>query len=466
MTVKLVLIPVVVCALVIAVSAFVFLKEAPPQSPGQQTGTPTLPPSALVGSLIQPSNLEYKGAFRLPAGVSETIGWEWGGSAMAYYPSGDSSGASDGYPGSIFGAGHNQTHYISEISIPAPAISSNKSLSDLNTATTLGQFTNVRSGISALEQIYTDSALNYVGMEYLPAQGSQTSGKLYLCWAAHFQDAPLDVPSHMWCDTNLTNQQGSWRVLDNSFVTLYSTNNYMFEIPANVADNYFSGRRLATGRYRDGGWGGMGPNLFAVAPWASGNPPAAGTTLPTTTLLRYASTHQEGYQYVGNYNYKMDNYQHSDEWVGGAWLTVDNRSAVIFMGTKGTGSKNAWYGYPNGLVWPDEAPFPSEPSYPFEERGWWTESFEARILFYNPLDLIAVANGSKQPHEPQPYASMSIDNFLFNIDKMNHPDFADSLNKYRISACSYDRSNQLLYIFEYRGDSETDRPLCHVFKIN
>ncbi|MEW6222869.1 MAG: hypothetical protein AB1476_06165 [Candidatus Hadarchaeota archaeon] len=383
---------------------------------------------------------------------------------MAYYPDGDSSGTSDGYPGSIFGAGHNQTHYISEINIPVPVISSNKNPSELNTATTLRQFTNVRTGISALEQIYTDSMLNYVGMEYLPAQGSQTSGKLYLCWGAHFQEAPLDVPSHMWCDTDLTNQQGSWRVLDDSALTLYSTNDFMFEIPENLADNYFEGRRLVTGRYRDGGWGGMGPSLFAIAPWDAGNPPTADTTLPATTLLRYASTNQEGYQYGGNY--KMNNYQNSDEWTGGAWLTADNRSAVILIGTKGTGTKNSWYGYSNGLVWPDEEPFPAVPDYPHDERGYWTESFEAQILFYNPYDFVSVASGSKQPYEPQPYASISIDNFLFNIDKINHPDFADSLNKYRLGACCYDRSNQLLYIFEYRGDSETDRPLCHVFKIN
>jgi hypothetical protein len=383
---------------------------------------------------------------------------------MTYYPSGDSSGASDGYSGSIFGAGHNQTHYISEISIPAPVISSNKSLSDLNTATTLTQFTNVRTGISALEQIYTDSEVNYVGMEYLPAQGSQTSGKLYLCWGAHFQDSPLDVPSHMWCDINLTNQQGSWRVLDDVIYTLYSTNSYMFEIPDNWADSYFDGRSLATGRYRDGGWGGKGPNLFAIAPWDSGNPPTAGTTLPTTTLLRYSSSHPEGYQ--PGENYQVDNYQDSDEWVGGAWLTKDNKSAVIFMGTKGTGTKSAWYGYANGVVWPEEGPWPDVPSYPYEDRGFWTENFEAQILFYDPYDLISVENGDMQPYEPQPYASINIDNILYNIDKINHVEFPDSLNKNRLGACSYDRNNQLLYIFEYRGDSETDRPLCHVFKVN
>ena len=40
----------------------------------------------------------------------------------AYYPDGDPEG-DDGYPGSIFGIGHDQTQYVSEISIPVPVAS-------------------------------------------------------------------------------------------------------------------------------------------------------------------------------------------------------------------------------------------------------------------------------------------------------------------------------------------------------
>jgi len=48
--------------------------------------------------------------------------------------------------------------------------------------------------------------------------------------------------------------------------------------------------RLATGRYRDGGWSGMGPDLIAIAPWQAGDPPSKGTHLEAIALLLYSNT--------------------------------------------------------------------------------------------------------------------------------------------------------------------------------
>ncbi len=74
------------------------------------------------------------------------------------------------------------------------------------------------------------------------------------------------------------------------------------------------------------------------------------------------------------------------------------------------------------------------------------------------------------PYEPQPYASLSLDKYLFNQDKVNHPDFPDTRNLYLLGACAYDRSNNLLYIVEYRGEKagleyNDDYPIMHVFRI-
>ncbi|MBU0702665.1 MAG: hypothetical protein KKC18_02220, partial [Chloroflexi bacterium] len=86
-----------------------------PPSPGSEPtddaepGPGPLPP----GPLIQPADLVYLGAFRLPdtPGTPDNVGWEWSNwaSAMTYYPDGDPDGPDDGYPGSIFGVGHDQT---------------------------------------------------------------------------------------------------------------------------------------------------------------------------------------------------------------------------------------------------------------------------------------------------------------------------------------------------------------------
>ena len=425
-----------------------------------QTSGPDPDPDPV--SLIQPADLVYLGAFRLPEDPAlPGEGWEWGGYSLAYYPGGDPSGPADGYPGSLYGTGNAQRMWVGEISIPAPVISSSTNLSALNTATLLRGFRDIRSGIASLEQLYANRMILYAGLEYLPAQGAQTSAKLYACFGDHFHDAgtPQYTPSHMWTDLDLQNNQGAWWI---STQSLYSVNQYVFEIPSSWADGRSStaGRYLVTGRHREGGWSGQGPALFAIAPWQSGNPPAAGAVLPETTLLLYSNTRGEDPT-----SSTMTNYHLADNWFDGAWLTAGAKSAVIFVGLKGQGS--CWYGYADGTVVPtDGSDGPPAPPYPNDDRGWWSSSFQTQIIFYNPSDLAAVASGSMPVYQPQPYATLNLDPYLWNIDKIHHPDFNVNQNKHRIGACAFDRASGLLYIAEDRGDAETERPLIHVFKVN
>jgi hypothetical protein len=301
-------------------------------------------------SLIQPSDLVYLGAFRLPdaPGTPDNIGWEWSNwaSAMTYYPDGDPDGPDDGYPGSIFGVGHDQTQYVSEVGIPVPINSLGKNLDDLNTAETLQEFQDIRG------DLFGDMEMPRVGLEYLPPQGEQTTGNLYFCWAPHLDEGATN-PSHGWCGVDLSNPQpaGPWRIGD---YWNYVTTDYIFAIPRAWADAYTPGMYLVTGRFRDGG-----PSLFAYGPWNEGNPPAPGTILSATSLLLYGDAYEEN-------SPAMNNYHDSDEWNGGAWLTVGDKAAVIFVGTKGQGE--CWYGCSDGTVWPDEPPFPPE----CPERGWWS----------------------------------------------------------------------------------------------
>ena len=215
--------------------------------------------------LVQPTDLTYLGAFRLPDGP-EGIGWQYSGSAMAYYPDGDPDGPDDGYPGSIFGTGHDWNQYVSEISIPAPVISPGKNVDDLNTATTLQDFQNIRG------DLFGELEIPRVGLEYLPAQGEQTTGKLYFCWAQHMGEGETN-PSHGWSELDLSNPQtaGPWRIGD---YWNYVTSDYIFAIPQEWADANTPGMYLATGRFRDGGQGARGPSLLAYGPWNEGTPPA------------------------------------------------------------------------------------------------------------------------------------------------------------------------------------------------
>ncbi|MFC1780543.1 hypothetical protein ACFLY9_02515 [Patescibacteria group bacterium] len=392
-------------------------------------------PSGLIG----PEDFIYKGAFRLPQeALSEARSWSWGGSAATYYPKGDPSGESDSYPGSIFATGNDIYQYIAEFSIPVPIISEAKDVSELNTAQMLQDFTDIRGNM------FGELELPRVGLEYLPKQGSQDSDKLYYTWGQHLQEYDEGV-SHGWFDLDLSqpNVQGPWSVSER---IKYEITDYIFTIPDNWADEYLNGMKLATGRFRDGGQGAQGPSIIAYAPWLDDSLPEESSELSNTPLLLYSSVYEDP-----GAEYALENYHHSDMWSGGAWITTSDKSAVIIAGIKGKG--DCWYGYQDGTVWPEEGPFPDEG---VGERGWWSDDFASQILFYDTADLAKVANGEMESYEPQPYAVMEFDEVFFNIPE-------DEL--WFLGAASYDRENNILYIFEYRGDSENDGPIVHVWKI-
>jgi hypothetical protein len=404
---------------------------------------------------IQPADLVYQGAFRLPDTVDE-LGWTWSGHAMAYYPDGDPGGPEDGYPGSMFGTGNDQKQWVSETSIPIPVNSSTRDVNDLNTATTLQEFYNIRGTMFDHLEEFDDfpGSVPKAGLAYLPRQGQQTTGKLYFCWGYHLQEVPQNSEeslhgqpevSHGWSELDLSDPQsaGAWTIGD--YIN-FVTNDYLFPIDPTWAATNTPGKLLATGRFRDGGQGSRGPSLFAYGPWSEGNPPVPGTQLSTVPLLLYTNI-------LATDNYTMTNYTHADEWSGGAWLTAGDKSAVIFVGTKGLG--DAWYGYADGTEWPEEPPYPPIPDPPNDERGWWSDSFVGQIVFYDPADLAAVARGDAQPYEPQPYATLDIDEHLYHV--------TSTRQWHHVGAASFDRARGLLYVFEPLADG--DKSLVHVWRL-
>lgn len=432
------------------------------------------------GGLVQADDLEYLGAFRLPAGGDRPLTFAYGGGAMTFNPNGDPGGASDGFPGSLFIMGHDRLPYgelpdgnqVAEVSIPAPVISDD--LSGLNTAAFAQPFHDVAAGhFAALDE------LPRVGMLYL--DHPTTGPKIHLAWGQHLQPDP-PAASHGWFDPNLAapNVQGEWFIGDQS---LYSVNGYMLEIPATWADAYANGRYVGTGRYRDGGWSGMGPALFAYRPWqAGGAPPPPGARLPETVLLHYESSED-----AGPTGHTLAGYQHPDEWEGGAWLTTSSgKTGVLFAGNKSNGTKY-WYGWvnPAGPALPcveeamipnftvcylaDGTPCPPEDLVECDGhndfRGWWTTHWDAEIILYDPADLARAATGEIPSWQPQPYAAVDIDEHLF----LNPAGVEEEMlgtgdqRRYRIGEVAYDRANDLLYILELFADDA--QPVVHVWRV-
>jgi hypothetical protein len=439
---------------------------------------PPIPPRR-----IQPADFQYLGAFRLPGDGERPKTFAYGGNAMTFNPKGDPSGPGDGFPGSLFIMGHSRMPYgelpdgnqVAEVSIPAPVVATH--LSQLNQAAFLQGFHNVATGFfGGLDE------LPRVGMQYLDVPA--TGPKIHLAWGQHFQeDAQSSIASHAWFTPNLSapTMQGTWFIGNQS---LYSVNGYMLEIPAAWADQYTAGRYLGTGRYRDGGWSGMGPALFAYRPWmdASGTPAPSGSHLAETVLLLYEkSSNTEDIVRC------LMGYQHADEWEGGAWLTTSTgKTAVLFAGAKGTGAKY-WYGYinPAGSGYPcvdedmvgqftvcrlaDGTPCPPADltgcAGHTSERGWWSARFDAQFILYDPADLARVAVGQLQPWEPQPYAVLDIDEHLFLNPAGIEPDMLGTgiQRRYRIGDATYDRAHGLLYILELFADEA--RPVVHVWRV-
>jgi hypothetical protein len=183
----------------------------------------------------------------------------------------------------------------------------------------------------------------------------------------------------------------------------------------------------------------------------------------------------------------LSGYQHPDEWEGGAWLTTsDGKSAVLFAGTKSVGDKY-WYGFANpagtdqpcveeemigqftlcrlanGEACPPEDQV--ECAGHNDYRGWWSTRWEAQFIFYNPDDFRRVALGEIGAWEPQPYAVLNIDEYLFHNPYGIELDMvgAGVQRRYRIGDVAFDRENGYLYILELFAEGA--KPVVHAWQV-
>jgi hypothetical protein len=397
------------------------------------------------GDLIQPENLAYLGAFRLPEG-SGGSNWEYSGHGLTYFSNGDPSGPEDGFQGSLFGFGHDHHLQVSEISIPVPVLS--RDLFDLNTAGTLQPFSDITGGIFNPPEMTIPRA----GIAYL----AQPEPGLHFTFGQHIQDFEA---SHGWNGLNLADPQahGPW-FFDR--YTNYITNDYLFDVPPAWAEANLPGALLASGRAREGLWSGRGPALFVYNPWDHGALPESGAALSATPLLLYGLQDEGIPDIRGDESMAVADYRDADHWWGGAWLTSGDRAAVVFVGTKALGQ--AWYGYANGVVWEhdcaEDNSCPEMPEWPYDNRGFWADDYQAQVIFYDPAQLAAVARGEMETWEPQPYATLVLDEFLFD-PQLDHANYKRDL----VGAAAFDREHGLLYIIERMADEY--KSVIHVWQV-
>jgi len=90
---------------------------------------------------------------------------------------------------------------------------------------------------------------------------------------------------------------------------------------------------------------------------------------------------------------------------------------------------------------------------------------DAQIIFYNPDDLARVATGQLQTWEPQPYATLDLDDRLYlNPAGIEIPLLgAGAQRRYRIGDVAFDRANGILYVLELFADAA--KPVVHVWRV-
>ncbi|HSK69920.1 MAG TPA: hypothetical protein VLA21_11725, partial [Candidatus Limnocylindria bacterium] len=252
--------------------------------------------------VLDSGSLRYLGAFRLPPdGEREENAFAWGGEALAFDPQGD------GGRGSLFLAGHNWHTRVAEVSLAAPSLS--RDADSLPQARLLQPFADIRGGLFDR----WDLEIPRVGLEVL-------DGALFFCWGAHFEEpVPWGTHGARSRDLSAPPPEAVCRVGGEGLV--YAANDYLFTVPSAWRER-LGGADLAAGRFRDGGWGGMGPSLFAIRS-TDIRDAAMDETVEAVTLIRYDDS------YGGDEGAKLDGYSHADWWSGGAWVDTAAGSAVV-----------------------------------------------------------------------------------------------------------------------------------------
>jgi len=395
--------------------------------------------------LLGPEDLIYLGAFAAPESVTppEYNEWSYGGSAMSYRSDGDPEGDADGFPGSLFISGNSQQDLVGEISIPAPVTGGD--FSALTRATILQAPADITGGLLA-STCTACSSCDCVDWDIGGLDVLEDIDRV--AWTIYdwYNVAAEDLVSLGWSMEDMSSPSGVWHIgprpneLSDPFHNA-KTSDYLLEAPPDIARDELGGRSLLSGYHRESGalGGSQGPTLFASAPWLDGSPPAAGSDLDAIPLFYYRwflDCTENDYNACDFEGYRVD-----DQWGGGAWIDTGEAEGILIFGLKGLGAN--CYGDPGA-----ECPSPAcDPG-----RGYHSDPYEPRILFYDPRQVLEIVAGSRNPWDIQPYLSYSPKEYLFD------PDCGV------MSAVAFDRGHQLIYVAE-REAGEWGDTAIHVWKV-
>ena len=444
---------------------------------------------ATTPKIIPSKDMTYLGAFKLPPppsgyGYPGGDGGADGLKGLEYYPHVVPSDPPDGTLIVLLvkkGAYWNK--FPAKYSIVTPVKS--KVLANLNTASLIHPPADI-AGTAQHFPGYTQ-----VGdIHYLPAKGSQSTGKLY--WSV-YSSYSCDMYQFCngqfgWAETNFDsfNSQGMWRFRSTaagSNAICPFVGKYLFHAPQAWADLYTGGKSLLAGYTRSGGSRTMGPPVFAFAPWLScgGTPINCDTNPPpdarnNATLLGHedpSPAHVLDQIYIMGYGGMptsgappvhalktngIDDWGIDDFYTSARWITLGSKQAVIFAGVKMLRYLKD-YNWTYASLW-----YPWANMAGYGEGGYKDIPSIPALWFFDVDDITAATctaqtsrpsacSGipAKQRYDVQAYRRVDLNPFLFNYGTLHG-----------LMGMAYDETNKKMYLEELI-DSNTE--VIHVFRL-